>query len=297
MPWVGVNTPRLRKQVANYYNCLARLDEGVGLLLSELDKSGQSDNTIVFYFGDHGAQFPRGKGTVYEGGLRVPLIVRWPGVAKAGQVRKELISTIDILPTALKAANIKAPTSLPGWDLKPLLTNSKPPQWRQYLFGFTTGSFPRNCFIQHSLRDARYKLISSPRPGTENLDAGSYLDEAHPHFVISGATAKDQSTANETVKQAFAIWSRPPRYELYDLQKDPYEWNNLADDPAHAEIKSRFIKALIDLQERTRDPFLDQKNVDEFVKEQLANRDMKYRKQKNFRWSYLETFPQWRALE
>lgn len=297
MPWVGVNTPRLRKQVANYYNCLARLDEGVGLLLSELDKSGQSDNTIVFYFGDHGAQFPRGKGTVYEGGLRVPLIVRWPGVAKAGQVRKELTSTIDILPTALKAACIKAPTNLPGWDLKPLLTNSKLLQWRQYLFGFTTGSFPRNCFIQHSLRDARYKLISSPRPGTDNLDAGSYLDEAHPHFVISGATAKDQSTAKETVKQAFAIWSRPPRYELYDLQKDPYEWNNLADDPAHAEIKSRLIKALIDLQERTRDPFLDQKNVDEFVKEQLANRDMKYRKQKNFRWSYLETFPQWRALE
>ncbi len=295
MPWVGVDTPRLRKQVANYYNCLARLDDGVGLLLSELKKSGEAENTIIFYFGDHGAQFPRGKGTVYEGGLRVPLIVRWPGVTKAGQVRKELISTVDILPTALAAAGIKAPTNLPGWDLKPVLTESKSPQWRQYLFGFTTGSFPRNCFIQHSLRDDRFKLISSPRPGTKNLDAGSYLDEAHPHFVISGATAKDQATASESVKKAFALWSRPPRYELYDLKKDPYEWHNLADDPSYSDIKSRLIKALTELQERTRDPFLDQNNVNTFVEEQLANRDMKYRKQKNFRWSYLETFPLWRA--
>lgn len=295
MPWVGVNTARLREQVANYYNCLARLDEGVGLLLAELKKSGQADNTIIFYFGDHGAQFPRGKGTVYEGGLRVPLIVRWPGVAKAGQVRTELTSTVDILPTALAATGINAPANLPGWDLKPLLTDSRPSEWRQYLFGFTTGSFPGNCYIQHSLRDARYKLISSPRPGTKNFIANSYLDESHKYFVISGATADDQATASDSVKQVFARWSRPPRYELYDLKQDPHEWNNLANDPAHAKVKSRLIKALIDLQERTRDPFLDQKNVDAFVEEQLANRDLKYRKQKDFRWTYLETFPKWRA--
>ncbi len=294
MPWVGVDTPGLREQVANYYNCLARLDDGVGLLLAELEKTGQADNTIIFYFGDHGAQFPRGKGSVYEGGLRVPLIVRWPGVAKAGLVRKELVSTVDLLPTSLAAAGIAAPSNLPGWDLKPLLAGSMPEKWRKYIFGFTTGSFPRNCFIQHSLRDDRYKLISSPRPGTNNLIAGSYLDESHPYFVISGATADDQLTVSSTVKKAFALWSSPPRYELYDLKEDPYEWKNLANDPAYAETKSRLIKGLIDIQKRTGDPFLDQKNVEAFVTEQLDNRDMKYRRQKDFRWSYLESFPQWR---
>lgn len=297
MPWVGVNTKRVREQVANYYNCLARLDDGVGLLLAELEKTGQADNTIVFYIGDHGAQFPRGKGTVYEGGLRVPMIVRWPGVAPAGKVKTELVSTIDILPSALAAAGIKAPANLPGWNLIPVLAGSPKPFWRRYIFGFTTGSFPRNCFIQHSLRDTRYKLISNPRPGTNNLIAGSYLDETHPHFVISGATAQDQATVSESVKRAFALWSKPPRYELYDLQEDPYEWTNLANDPAHAEIKKRLIKDLIQLQTRTRDPFLDQENVEAFVKEQLANRDMKYRKQKYFRWSYLDSFPRWRAAK
>ena len=233
MPWVGVDTPRLREQVANYYNCLARLDDGVGLLLAELEKTGQADNTIIFYFGDHGAQFPRGKGSVYEGALRVPLIVRWPGEAKAGLVRTELVSTVDLLPTALAAAGIAEPSDLPGLDLKPLLAGLKPDKWRKYIFAFTTGSFPRNCFIQHSLRDERYKLISSSRPGTNNLIAGSYLDESHQHFVISGATAEDQLTVSPIVKKAFALWSSPPRYELYDLKEDPYEWHNLADDPSH----------------------------------------------------------------
>nr|MCH9790011.1 sulfatase [Planctomycetota bacterium] len=254
MPWVGVNTRRIREQVANYYNCLARLDEGVGLLLAELEKTGQADNTIVFYIGDHGAQFPRGKGTVYEGGLRVPMIVRWPGVAPAGKKKIELVSTIDILPTALSAASIKAPANLPGWNLIPVLAGSPEPFWRRYIFGFTTGSFPRNCFIQHSLRDKRYKLISSPRPDTNNMIAGSYLDETHPHFVISGATTKDQATVSESVKRAFALWSKPPRYELYDLKNDPNEWTNLANDPAYKEIKSRLIKDLTRLQTRTRDP-------------------------------------------
>ncbi|QDU92668.1 sulfatase family protein [Lignipirellula cremea] len=295
MPWVGVDTPRLREQAANYYNCLARLDHAVGLLLAELDKTGEADHTLLIYIGDHGAQFPRGKGTVYEGGLRVPMIVRWPHVAAAGQVRKELVSTIDLLPTALRAVGKMAPANLPGWELQPLLAGEKPDAWRQYNFGFTTGSFPRACFVQHAIRDARYKLISSPRPDTENLDAGTYLDESHQHFVVSGATAADQATAPDHVQAAFALWQRPPRYELYDLENDPHEWRNLADDPAHAAVKTRLIKALIDLQRRTRDPFLDPANVEAFVQEQLANRDLGYRNQQDFRWSYLNTFPKWRA--
>jgi N-sulfoglucosamine sulfohydrolase len=295
MPWIGVDTPRLREQVANYYNCLARLDQGVGLLLAELEKSGQAENTLVIYIGDHGAQFPRGKGTVYEGGLRVPMIIRWPAIASAGKACGELVSTVDLLPTALRASGIEAPRNLPGRELQPLLAGSKKTEWRQYIFGFTTGSFPRNCFVQHSIRDKRYKLISSPSAGTDNLIAGSYLDESHQHFVISGATGKDQATVSRMVRAAFDRWKRPPRYELYDLQNDPYEWRDLAQDPAHVEVKRRLIKALTDLQHGTHDPFLDPNNVEAYVTQQLANHDLGYRRNKSFRWSYLDAFPKWRA--
>jgi len=294
MPWVGVDTPRFNEQVANYYNCLARLDDGIGLLLEELDKTGATDNTLVMYIGDHGGQFPRGKGTVYEGGLRVPMIVRWPGVTKAGLVREELASTLDLLPTALQAAGVTPEKALPGRSLQPLLVEAAQPDWREYIFALTTGSFPRACFVQHSVRDARYKLISSPRPGTENLDARTYLDPTHPHFVISGATPEDQATVSDEVRAAWELWKSPPRFELYDLKNDPGEWQNLADDPEYAEVRQRLAGALSEWQTETRDPFSDPENVEAYVAEQLANWEATYRKDRDFRWSYLDSFAKWR---
>ena len=297
MSWVGFDTPRLREQVANYYNCLERLDIGVGLLLGQLEESGAADRTIVFYIGDHGAQFPRGKGTVYEGGLRVPMIVRWPGIAKLGLVRNELVSTIDIFPTALKATNIEAPQNLTGRDLTPLLQGYDVSKWRKYLFGLTTGAFPGACYVQLSIRDEQYKLISNPRPKTVNHEARTYLDETHPNFVVSGALVNERMNAARHVQQAWNRWLSPPRYELYDLKNDPNEWTDLSNDPGYAAVRDRLVKALTGFQKQTNDPFLDQQNVKAFVNEQLNNRDLGYRKRKDFFWSYLETFPSWRMSQ
>ena len=98
---------RLREYTANYYNCMRRLDDGIALLLRELKASGQAENTFIIYIGDHGAQFSRGKGTVYEAGLRVPMIVHWPNSdLRAGQVRRELTSTLDIMPTLCDIAGL-----------------------------------------------------------------------------------------------------------------------------------------------------------------------------------------------
>ena len=295
LPWVGAESERLLEVMADYYNCMARLDDWIGLLLRALEESGEADDTIVIYIGDHGAQFPRGKGTVYEGGLRVPFIVRWPGHIQSGSVREELVSTLDILPTLLRAASIRAPDGLAGRALQPLWSVSGPRQWRQHIYAMTTGSFPRNCFVQQSIRDTRYKLIASPLPGTENLIAGSYLNEDHPHFVISGVRTNERQQVARHVEAAYGRWERPPRYELYDLQQDPHEWHNLADATECTKIKARLITALEQFQRQSRDPFLDQTNVESFVKEQLANRNFGYRKQKDFRWSYLDLFAQWRA--
>ncbi len=295
LPWVGAESERLLEVMADYYNCMARLDDWVGLLLDSLAKTGADKNTLVIYIGDHGAQFPRGKGSVYESGLRVPFIVRWPGHAKAGLVRPEMVSTIDILPTVLSATKITPKQKLPGWNLLPVLTDFQPDHWRSYIFAMTTGSFPRNCFVQHSIRDKRYKLIVTAQPGTPNLIAGSYLDDKHQHFVVSGVRPAERKLVNERTEMAFRRWENPPRYELYDLKDDPHEWNDLAADPDQLSVKNRLIGALTDFQKRTRDPFLDPINVESFVTEQLANRDWGYRKNKDFRWTYLDAFPAWRA--
>ena len=95
LSYFGLDTPQLREQTANYYNCMSRLDSLIGELLVALRRSGKAERTLVVYLGDHGADLLRGKRTSYEGGVRIPLIVHWPGKAKPGQVRNELVSTLE----------------------------------------------------------------------------------------------------------------------------------------------------------------------------------------------------------
>jgi len=293
LPWVGIDSPRLREVTADYYNCLERLDQGIGLLLAELRKSGKADDTLIVYIADHGAQFPRGKVSVYEGGLRIPLILNWPGRVKPGTVRHELVSTVDILPTFLKAAGAEIPARLPGLPLQWLL-DGEHAEWRRYVYGLATGSFPLAFQLRWSIRDERYKLIVNLVPGTENLGSRPYLDPDYPVTVVSGFTREEQAAASPQVAAALARFKTPPRCELFDLEQDPHEWTNLADDPDHAAVRGRLERALSEFRVETRDPFLDAQNVKAFQESQLAARDLAYRKQSGFTWPYLESFRRWR---
>ncbi len=102
LPFQQIDSPEQRKRVAGYYNSVKRLDGGVGLLLEALKRHGHAYNTLVIFIGDHGPPFNRGKSTCYEGGLRIPFLVRWPGVTKPMR-SSAMVSTVDILPTILDA--------------------------------------------------------------------------------------------------------------------------------------------------------------------------------------------------
>ncbi|MGI9242388.1 MAG: sulfatase family protein, partial [Verrucomicrobiales bacterium] len=290
LPWVGADSPRLRGVTADYYNCMRRLDDGVALLLEELKKSGAADNTLIIYIGDHGAQFSRGKCTVYEAGLRVPFIVSWPGRAQPGQVRRELVSTLDIMPLACAVADIPPPENLSGLNLMPLLEGKPAENWREFIYGFTTGAAPAIFCLQHSVRDSRWKLISNPLPSRTNGSAKAYRDSLNAHFV-GGTRPGEIAAASEVVRAAYRRFLTPPRYELYDLDSDPYELDNLAENPAYAAQKLRLIRALETWQERHRDPFGEQALMRGFAERQSENLDLKYRKNKTFRWPYLDQFP------
>ena len=294
LPWVGADSPRLRKFTADYYNCMRRLDDGIGMLLERLENAGKLDNTLIIYIGDHGAQFSRGKCTVYEAGLRIPFIVRWPGKIKGGQVRRELVSSLDILPTILNAAELEVSNQLSGLALQPLLAGETVP-WREHLFGFTTGAAPAIFHLAHSVRDDRFKLVSNPTVPQDgpNLFAKAYLERFNTHFA-AGTSAEEIDAAPEHVQTAYRTFLHPPRYELYDLESDPNEFHNLAEEAVHTETKEELIRVLTDWQLETLDPFSDPERLQVFADYQKEMGDLSYRKDKDFRWPYLDQFQAWR---
>ena len=169
MPYMGIDPPGMREMVADYYNSLSRLDSLVGDLLTVLDRSGKAANTIVIYLGDHCADMLRGKRTCYEGGLRIPMLMRWPGKISL-QVRSELVSTIDLMPTLLVAAGLQPSLGLPGRALQPLFLPGAA-AWREHYFAeYHTHAADSNYFPQRSVRTQRYKLIENLVPGEVHPD-------------------------------------------------------------------------------------------------------------------------------
>jgi N-sulfoglucosamine sulfohydrolase len=286
---IGVDTPRLRKEVANYYNCLKRLDTGVGMLLDVLDKAGKADNTVVIFLSDHGAQFSRGKMTCYESGLHVPLLIRWPSRIKPGQVHSELVMTVDLLPTILDMAGLEVPKGLPGRSLVPLFRSDSKVPWRKYAYGEYDAAWAPLYFPQRSICDERYKLIVNLLQDRPNPVEHYYtFGPGHKKWKV-GTTTNEIEKALPEVRQAYATWRDAPPVELYDLAKDPHEFTNLAGKPKYAAIQKRLESALHHWRTETNDPLLDPKKLKRLTTEMDALRkDTKndYRKDPNFRWQY-----------
>lgn len=232
-----------RLATARLLNAVLRVDAGMGLLLDELKAAGFTDDTIIIFVGDNGTAMPRGKTWSYETGVRVPMLVRWPDVAKAGVVRDENVSLVDVMPTLLAAAGIKAPGNLAGAALMPLLRGEPAKDWREFLFTEENFHEPQMFHGQRAVRDARYKLLVN-------------LATFPPHTEVRA----DPVTGEWWVDVGLPAGQSP--VELFDVRDDPGETRNLANDPMHAVARRRLEAALQGVREKdAADPLLDPARV------------------------------------
>ena len=196
----------------------------------------------------------RGKRTSYEGGTRVPFIVKWPKRWASNRVSNELVSLIDLAPTLLEVAGASPIPNLPGRSLVPLL-KGEPTTWRRYLFTEYHLHSAHNYYPQRTVQDKRYKLIRNLMPG----DVNPGYEFTNNRF-FEGLIETIRS-ADEPIRSAYLNMKRPVEYELYDLRADPYEYSNLASNGSHAKILAGLQKELQAWRERTNDPLLKQENV------------------------------------
>ena len=232
------DTDEVRKDLAQHYGEIRRLDGRVGEVLQELKMRGVAENTIVIFMGDNGAALLRGKGTLYDLGIHVPLIVAGPGV-KQGFRTDALVSGIDIAPTILALTGTTIPTAMTGQSFLPAL-RGEAYAGSEYIFATRVphgSSLPTNTGafdLSRTVFDKKYKLIYNT---LWQLPYSPVDFNNHPLWKDLEARKKSGKLDEKYVKTLFA----EPRsmFELYDLEADPHEMNNISGQPAYARDEHR----------------------------------------------------------
>lgn len=234
------DTPETRQALADYYYEVTGLDTEVGMCLDLLDKHKLADNTLTIYTSEQGAQFPHGKWTCYDVGLKVQFIARWPGHIKPGSTSDAMISYVDFVPTAVELAGGKPIEGLNGKSMLPVLTG-KADKLHDAVFGVHTTKgilYGSECYPIRSIRTDTHKYIWNLKPDAAFKNIVTAKPPAYWKSWI--AKAKTDPKAARLVEE----YQHRPEEELYDLANDPFELNNVAAAPANAELKAALRKRL-----------------------------------------------------
>jgi len=230
------DTPALRADLALHYDAISRLDRDCGEVLRLVEHSGRAENTVVVFLSDHGMPYPRAKGTLYEAGINVPLIARWPGRIAPGRVTSELVSSVDLPATWLELAGQPPLPAMEGRSLLSLFTG-QPHESRRYIYA--ERNWHDTWEPTRAIISKRHALICNCRP--EVSYRGSLDHVSAPVWRILEA----EHDAGRLPPALAAMFHSPrPVVELYDLDHDPHEFSNLAGDPAHAMVGDSLLLEL-----------------------------------------------------
>ena len=235
LPPYHPDTPEMRHDWAQYYDKIEDLDGQVAKILQELEDLGLAENTIVAYYGDHGGVLARSKRFVYESGTRVPMIWRFPEMykhlapAKPNTKLDRLVSFVDLAPTMLSLTGIQIPEYMQGSAF--LGSQEQAPEAYVHLF---RGRMDERIDMVRAVRDKQYRYIKNYMP---HRIYGQYIE--YLWRAPSCKSWEDAYKAGKCNEAQSAFWNRKPAEELYDVTQDPWEVNNLAEDPKYADVVKR----------------------------------------------------------
>ncbi len=230
VPATHVDTPVTRTARARYYAAIGRMDADLGAVY-DAAREVLGEQTFFLTTSDHGAQWPFGKWSLYDGGIRTPLIVVWPGQVRPATRTAAMVSWIDILPTLVDAAGGAAPAGIDGKSFVPVLRGERA-EHRDRIFTTHSSDGRMNIYPIRSVRTTGWKYIRNLHPEfyySTHVDIGRAPD-AGAYFGSWEEKARTDAAAAALVRR----YHERPAEELYDLTADPLEQRNLAADPAHA---------------------------------------------------------------
>lgn len=251
--------PAVRRDLALYYDEIARLDGYVGQVVAELERQGITDRTVVMFLSDNGRPFPRDKTTLYDSGIRTPLIVSWPGAVTPSGTTSSLISTVDVAPTVLALAGVQPPASIEGRSFASILSDPGRSIREEIYAEKNWHDFEDRA---RAVRTPRFKYIRNfynDLPLTPPADA-----VRSPSFE---ALRRLRDAGTITAEQRRVFEAPRPAEELYDTDADPHELRNLAGEAAHASTLKALRVKLEAWQQATGDAAPSVRTPDEFDRE------------------------------
>jgi N-sulfoglucosamine sulfohydrolase len=241
------DSPIIRRDIARNYDNIMEMDKQVGELMQQLEEDGLLENTIVFFYSDHGSGLPRSKRWVYDSGIKAPLIIRFPDGRSKGSVDDQLISFIDLAPTMLSLLDVPVPKYMQG---QAFLGAQKSPEARKYVYAARDRMDPATETIR-AVRDKDFKYIKNYRPDEPWVKFLPYRDQMELMQELL-RIGKNNGASLPPSQQWIVAQTKPPE-ELYDTRVDPYEVNNLAEDPKFAQKLAELRRAHKRWKEETGD--------------------------------------------
>ncbi|MPY99821.1 MAG: sulfatase-like hydrolase/transferase [Actinophytocola sp.] len=242
--------PGVVEEYREYLSSSRRCDDVVGAVLRALDHSGAADDTLVVFLSDNGIAVPFAKANCYLQSTQTPLIIRWPGVTRAGSRETEaFVSTLDLLPTCCDAARMPLPDGLDGRTLVPLL-RGEPDHGREAVFTVFHETPPQDRYEMRCRQDARIGYIWNPWSDGERVYRAQHMGGLSWPAMVEAA-AENAQLAERT---DFYLHRVPE--ELYDFQRDPHSLNDVATDPAYRQELARVRQQLLGWMADTGDPLL-----------------------------------------
>ena len=223
LPPYIVDTPRMRSDFSNYLAEITYYDSQVGEIVKLLGKHGLSENTLLMVVSEQGNGFPFAKWTCYDHGLQSAMIVRWPNKVKAGSVTDAMVEYVDVASTFIDAAGGQPVTPVDGRSFLPVL-RGKADTHKEHVFGIMTTRgihFGTDAYAIRSVRDTRYKLIL-------NLNHKSKFTNACTKSPAFQSMVAKAAAGDTTAKRLVHAYQYRPAVELFDMEKDPLEMNNLS---------------------------------------------------------------------
>ncbi len=241
--------PECREELAQYYGSVERADAGLAKLIAILKETGHWDDTLILYVSDNGIAFPGAKTTLYEPGMRLPCVVRDPFRSRRGIATDAMVTWADLTPTILDFADATPDkTGFHGRSFLPVLEQEHPEGWDEIYASHTFHEITM-YYPMRVVRGRRHKLIWNIAHGLE-----------YPFASDLWASKTWQAVRDRGLdtygKRPVDAYLHRAEFELYDLETDPDEINNLASDPDHAGILAELKGKLRTFQERTKDPWL-----------------------------------------